>query len=305
MILKIALLQLNAEPNNEKENVDKAQYYCRKASALGADIILLPEMWNIGYTPHHEEVWDIEYDPLKPKHPELLAEWKNKGITTDSNYILHFRNLAKELEVSICITYLRNNATGDPYNSASLINKEGNIVLTYDKVHTCDFSGEHHCSSGSEFKTIKLDTDKGEVNIGIMICYDREFPESARILMLKGAEIILVPNACGLEINRLSQLRSRSYENMVGVALCNYAGSEYGNSIAFDGMGFDKTGSRDMTIIKANEEEQIVFSDFDLEKLREYRKREVWGNAFRKPKSYGKLIDEKVDIPFLRKLAKR
>jgi len=70
-------------------------------------------------------------------------------------------------------------------------------------------------------------------------------------------------------------------------------------------MGFDKTGSRDMTIIEADEKEQVLIADFDLEKLREYRKREAWGNAFRKPGRYGKLIDEKVDAPFVRKLAKR
>ncbi len=51
-----------------------------------------------------------------------------------------------------------------------------------------------------------------------MICFDREFPESARILMLKGAELILVPNACPMEINRLSQLRGRAFENMIAVA---------------------------------------------------------------------------------------
>lgn len=56
-----------------------------------------------------------------------------------------------------------------------------------------------------------------------MICYDREFPESARILMPKGAELILVPNACFLEHNRISQLRARAFENTVAVAVANYA----------------------------------------------------------------------------------
>src|SRR4051794_38026705 len=56
-----------------------------------------------------------------------------------------------------------------------------------------------------------------------MICYDREFPESARVLMLGGAELILTPNACGLDADRLGQFRARAYENMVGVAMANYA----------------------------------------------------------------------------------
>ncbi len=87
----------------------------------------------------------------------------------------------------------------------------------------------------------ELDTENGKVNIGAMICYDREFPESARILMLKGAEIILVPNACPMEINRLSQLRARAFENMVGIATANYAYGQpdcNGHSSAFDGMAY-------------------------------------------------------------------
>ena len=82
-----------------------------------------------------------------------------------------------------------------------------------------------------------------------MICYDREFPESARVLMLKGAELILVPNACPMEINRLSQLRGRAFENMLAVATCNYPASVpdcNGGSSAFDGVAYlpELEGSR-------------------------------------------------------------
>lgn len=63
-----------------------------------------------------------------------------------------------------------------------------------------------------------------------MICYDREFPESARILMLKGAEIILVPNACDMKPGRINQLSTRAFENMVGLAMTNYSDKKWGNS---------------------------------------------------------------------------
>lgn len=95
--------------------------------------------------------------------------------------------------------------------------------MTYAKVHTCDFDVERHLTPGDDFYVAELDTPVGGVRIGAMICYDREFPESARILMLKGVEIILAPNACPMEINRLSQLRARAFENMVGIATANYA----------------------------------------------------------------------------------
>jgi predicted amidohydrolase len=150
-----------------------------------------------------------------------------------------------------------------------------------------------------------LDTAAGPVAVGAMICYDREFPESARVLMLIGAEIVLVPNACDLEVNRLSQLRARAYENMIGVALANYAGpNDFGHSVAFDGMAFDRHGSREMTLVEAGEAEGIFIAGFDLDALRDYRRRETWGNAFRRPRRYGLLASPVVLPPFVRVNAK-
>ncbi len=135
-----------------------------------------------------------------------------------------------------------------------------------------------------------------------MICHDREFPESARILMLKGAEVILTPNACELEANRLSQFRTRAFENMVGVAMANYATpQDNGGSVAFDGIAFDGSGrSRDMLLVEAGEQEGVCLAAFDLEALRGYRQREVWGNAFRRPQRYGLLTSMEVRPPFVR-----
>ena len=112
----------------------------------------------------------------------------------------------------------------------------------------------------------ELDTARGSVRVGAMICYDREFPESARILMLKGAELILVPNACPMEINRLAQLRGRAFENMTAIATCNYPDTVpdcNGRSTVFDGVAYlpELPGSRDMCILQAGSEEPFVRSD--------------------------------------------
>lgn len=130
-------------------------------------------------------------------------------------------------------------------------------------------------------------------------------PESARILMLKGAEIILVPNACPMEINRLSQLRSRAFENMVGIATVNYpVGKEdcNGHSTAFDGMAYalDNSGSRDTCIIDAGETEGVYIAGFPVDEIRAYRKSEAWGNAYRRPKKYGLLVSNEINEPFVR-----
>ena len=94
--------------------------------------------------------------------------------------------------------------------------------MTYVKVHTCDFDQEAILTLGDDFYVCTLNTNRGDVRVGGMICFDREFPESARILMLKGAELILTSNACKLEANPIGQFRARAFEVMVGVVMTNY-----------------------------------------------------------------------------------
>lgn len=293
-ILKIALLQMMPDSDNQDANLAKGDDFCRRASAMDADIALFPEMWNIGYT------------FFDPNQTESHKHWKSKAINQYDPFFLHFKNLAKELNMAIALTYLEK-WDGAPRNSVSIIDRHGEVLMTYAKVHTCDFDIEGFLTSGEDFYVCDLDTQIGNVKIGAMICYDREFPESARILMLKGAEIILTPNACGLEINRISQFRTRAYENMVGVAMTNYPSpKDNGHSIAFDGGSFnDDESGRDMLVVEAGECEGIYMAQFDMKNLRDFREHEVWGNAFRKPYRYDLLISNEVNPPFIRKKAKR
>ena len=219
---------------------------------------------------------------------------------------MHFRRLAHELNMAIALTYLEQWPMA-PRNTVSLIDRHGAIALTYAKVHTCDFTFEAACTPGDDFYVCTLDTAQGLVQIGAMICYDREFPESARILMLKGAEIILVPNACHLEPHRLNQFRTRAYENMAAMAMTNYPAPEQnGHSIAVDGVGFDEKGRfRDTLVVEADEGEGVYIAEFDLEALRAYRGRKIWGNTYRKPRSYGLLTSMNFAEPFIRKGARR
>jgi len=184
----------------------------------------------------------------------------------------------------------------------SLIDRHGEMVLTYAKVHTCDFDPvEATCTPGDDFPVCTLETAQGPVKVGAMICYDREFPESARMLMLGGAELILVPNVCEMERNLMSQVRTRAIENMVAIALTNYATPDAnGHSIAFDPIAFTEHGSRDSLVVEAGEQEGVYLASFDLEAIREYRARESWGNAFRKPHRYGLLVEQRVEDPFVR-----
>lgn len=120
-----------------------------------------------------------------------------------------------------------------------------------------------------------------------------------------GAELVLVPNACPMELNRLSQLRARAYENMMGIATCNYPCGQpdcNGHSSAFDGVAYapDSSESRDTCLLEAGSGEGIYLARFDMELLREYRAAEVHGNAYRRPEKYHLLIDRTIHEPFIR-----
>lgn len=293
-LIRIALLQMAASGNDQDANQSKGEAFCRRASEMGADIALFPEMWNIGYTPC-------------PPDEEGRNRWQAQAIGPDGDFIAHFRELAKELNLAIALTYLER-WDGAPRNSVSLIDRHGKILMTYAKVHTCDFSMEAACTPGDDFYVAALDTEQGSVKVGAMICFDREFPESARILMLKGAELILTPNSCDLDDGRIGQFRARAFENMVGVAMANYAAPQRkGRSVAFDAVSFDKVDgdARDTLIVEAGDSEGVYIAEFDLDKMRAYRERESWGNAFRKPRSYGLLTSPDVEPPFIRKSARR
>lgn len=311
--ITIALLQMTAHGTDQDANLAKGEAFCRRARQMGADIALFPEMWNIGYTfesPRQEhagdlwrapELWKPDDDPNPPEVQAAVRQWQNLAIGRESRFVTHFQALAREVDMAIALTYLEQ-WDGPPRNTVSLIDRHGEIVLTYAKVHTCAFDlPEAACTPGDEFSVCTLDTAQGAVAVGAMICYDREFPESARVLMLKGAEIILTPNACEMESNRLNQFRVRAYENAVGVALANYAGLRLGHSVAYDPIAFGPGGnSRDTLIIEAGEQEDVYLARFDLAALRDWRTRETWGNAFRRPSSYSSLTSPDVQAPFIR-----
>ena len=302
-MLQVALLQMTAAAADQEANGRKGEAFCRQAKALGADIALFPEMWNIGYTRYAgcpDGLRDVGVET--PAERRARTAWQSQAIRRDDPFFTRFRHLARDLEMAIAVTYLERWLGGAPRNTVTLIDRRGEAVLTYAKVHTCDFSFEAACTPGEDFHVAPLDTACGTVNVGVMICFDREFSESARILMLKGAELILVPNACEMEANRLSQLRGQAFENMVGIALTNYAAPQQnGHSLALDGMAFDVGGrSRDMCLCEGGEGEAVHVAGFDVAALRAYRGREVWGNAFRRPHRYGLLTSMEIRAPFRR-----
>lgn len=278
MKLTIAFLQL-LPAGSPDGNLEKGIEACRRAKEKGADIALFPEMWNCGYA-----------------FPRDASGLRASAVPADGPFVKRFSELANRLDMAIAVTFLEKHEPR-PRNTVCLFDRHGNTLYRYAKVHICRFGepdDESVLDAGDGFYVADLDTKEGTVKVGSMICYDREFPESARILMLKGAELLLVPNACPMEQNRLAQLRGRAYENMLAIATCNYPAPHpdcNGRSTLFDGVVYDPglSGSRDTCVFEAGGEEGIYTAELDVDKLRDYRRREVWGRKNRRPDLYGDL----------------
>ena len=298
-VFNVALLQLNPTDSMEN-NMLKGIEYCKKAKEIGADIAVFPEMWNTGYKMLFEG--DLKDQDNIPQ--EKINKWNSKAIENDNEFINEYINLAKELEMAIAITYLEKTKK-KPRNTVVIIDRKGNIVLKYSKVHTVDSKMEAFIEPGTELKTCELDYGRGKVKLGTMICFDRDFPESARILMLQGSEIILVPNACYMSKIRLEQLKVRAYENMIGIVTVNYANHGGKSSVYNPIVRNINKHELNSEMLVMDDKEEIKIAQFNMSEIREYRSRETLGDAYRKPYAYKQLIENNVKEPFIRKDARR
>lgn len=273
---RIAVVQQKSVGGDCAGNTAMGLARMEEAKALGADLILFPECYLTGY---------------------VLPIANADALSDDSAYLAQFRAKANELSLGVVMTAFTKGAC-KPRNTAFLFGRAGETLLRYDKVHTCDFADEACLESGEAFHVCDFDG----VRLGVMICYDREYPESARVLMLKGAELILVPNDCASMAPRVQALSTRAYENMVGVVMANPPGEDAGRSCAFSPICWDSDGRCiDNTLLMADlHTEGLLMADFDLDALRTYRSAEMMGNTFRKVAAYEDLLCAEVQAPFLR-----
>lgn len=276
----VALLQIPSAPYDPDDHLEQGVAAIRKAAEMGAHLALFPEMWQSGYPP-------AGYD-----QPDL-AVLKSKAVCEDSHWVTTLRRACAQHHIGAGITYLQDHSTG-LRNAVSLIGPGGELLCTYAKVHTCAFDWEGRLTPGDSFPVVDYPRPNADpVRIGCLICMDREFPEAARVSMLAGAELILIPNACELEQHRLHQIEARAYENMVAIAVANYpAPHENGHSVAYSPIAFDDAGSAEMVICEAGPEPGIYLAHFDLDSIRAYRAAEVWGPNYRHPSLYRPLVND-------------
>lgn len=291
--LNIALLQLSPE-NTTALAMKSGLEACEAAATAGADIALFPELWSNGYA-----VFDL--------HDRAAGEaWAGGAVGPESEFVRTFQSAARRLRMAIGITFLEALPGRRPRNSLYLFDRNGALVLKYSKVHIVEHGTEGYCSAGEGFSVAQLETARGPVQVGAMICFDREFPESARVLSLLGAELVLVPNACLFDDHRMTQMKTRAFEDKVALAMTNYPDTHVdgnGRSLAISPIAWERVkGSPRMRyletlLLETGPKPGIYHCSFDLNAMREYRHNSIWGDTFRHPEAYQPLVDPKLVPP--------
>lgn len=232
-LFRTAMVQHRTSSSDIGANTALAIDFIREAKAGGADIVLFPECFLTSYG--FPEICGTLEPVEQIEHDTEFIRWCDNALDDDSPYLEQIAQTAKELDIGVVITAFTKGRRY-PRNTAFLIGRDGSVLLKYSKVHTCDFDRERYLESGEQFKVCNFDG----ICIGVMICYDREYSEGARELMLQGAELIMLPNDCGdMKPFRLRELSVEAMQNMVGIAMANPPSETGGCSCAFSPVVWD------------------------------------------------------------------
>ena len=290
--IKAAAIQMKCS-TNPKESLSHAEEMVREAAANGANVILLPELCEREYFCQQRSYDFYQY-------AKTVEE--NKAVQMG-------KRLAKELQVVLPISFYEKDVN-NLYNSVACIDADGTLLGVYRKTHIPDdhyYQEKFYFTPGDTgFKAFK--TRYGTIGIGI--CWDQWFPETARSMALLGAEILLYPTAIGsepiLECDSMPHWRRvmqcHAAANLMPVIAANRIGTETvepceGNggqtsALNFYGSSFiaDETG--ELISEASRDQEEILYSEFDLAELAQ--KRLEWGLfRDRRPEMYGIIAGKK------------
>ena len=284
--VKTAAIQMQCSTELQ-ENLEKAEKKIREAAAEGANIILLPELFEREYFCQQRR-----YDFYHYAKPAEENEAVQMGV-----------RLAKELGVVLPVSFYEKEVN-NLYNSIACIDADGRILGIYRKTHIPD---DHYYQE--KFYFVPGDTgfqvfDTAYGKIGVGICWDQWFPETARAMAVKGAELLFYPTAIGsepiLECDSMPHWRramqGHAAANLMPVIAANRIGTEevvpceenggQRSALTFYGSSFitDQTG--ELVAEADREKEQVILATFDLNEMQENRL--SWGIfRDRRPECYG------------------
>ncbi len=264
-VIKIAAVQMSCS-TGVQENIDKADKLVREAAEGGAKVVLLPELFERQYF-CQERRYEY-YDFARP--------------VSENDAVVHFKKLAAELKVVIPVSFYEKDINV-LYNSCAVIDADGEILGVYRKTHIPD---DHYYQEKFYFtpgNTGFMVFDTKYIRLGIGICWDQWFPETARALALKGAQLIMYPTAIGsepvLDTDSMPHwqrtMQGHAAANIVPVVAANRYGSEktepcpenggQSSELVFYGSSFitDETGA--VTAQASRDKEEVLISQTDPE----------------------------------------
>lgn len=282
--VKVAALQFSCS-KDVQENINKAEKMVKEAADNGANIILLPELFERQYFCQEKRYDYYNY---------ALPLEKNPAVN-------HFKEVAKELGVVIPVSFYERDIDR-LFNTVAMIDADGSVLGIYRKTHIPDdhfYQEKFYFTPGdSGFKV--FDTRFGCIGVGI--CWDQWFPETVRCMAVQGAEMLLYPTAIGsepiLDVDSNSHWRrvmqGHAAANLMPVVAANRIGVEtvepckenagQSSSLDFYGCSFIADATGDI-IASAKQEETILYGEFDLDALKEDRL--SWGLfRDRRPETY-------------------
>ena len=272
------------------ENIEKADAMVRRAAQQGAQVILLPELFERPYF-----CQERRYEYYAFAKPVL-----------ENDAVRHFLSVAKELEIVIPVSFYEKDGC-TLYNSVAMVDADGSLMGVYRKTHIPDdhyYQEKFYFTPGNTGFRV-WDTRYGRIGVGI--CWDQWFLETARCLALSGAEMILYPTAIGSEpiLNCDSMehwrrcMQGHAGSNLLPVAAANRIGLEtvtpdpanggQSSSLRFYGSSFiaDETGA--LVASASRDREEILTAVFDLDEVEENRM--SWGIfRDRRPHCYEKMV---------------
>jgi predicted amidohydrolase len=264
--MRIALAQLQLSDNLE-ETKAKTLNSMKEAAVNGAQLICFPE---------------LQLYPFFPQHPKRdVANW---ALTMDDPFVAELQKTCKELSlVAVVNFYLEQD--GKYYDASPVISSNGEILGVSKMVHIVQTEGfyeqDYYTPAEDGFKV--YDTPLGK--IGVVICFDRHYSESIRTNVVDGADLVIIPTANTKdEPSEMFEweLRVPAMQNSVYIAMCNRVGLE--DSMDFCGESIVVKPGGDV-VVKADDKEQIVYADIDIEAGRAQRAKNLY-LPLRRPETF-------------------
>jgi len=279
----VAVTQMSCEPDTAR-NLDRAEALVRKAAAMGAQVILLQELFA---GPYFCKV-------MRPEYFDWAAE------AAESPVVSRMGELARELGVVLPVSFFER--SGQAYfNSVVMLDADGRALGTYRKAHIPQGPGyeEKYYFSPGDTGFRVWETRFGKVGVGI--CWDQWFPEAARCMALMGADVLLYPTAIGSEPDMSDfdssghwqrTMQGHAAANMIPVCASNRVGAESDGpvSLTFYGSSFIAGIDGKMVTEAGREGEAVLLAGFDF--AENSRRRAGWGLfRDRRPDCYQPLLN--------------